>query len=59
MQVEAQTIQSAATLSAATEAMPKQDLEASAARWVPIATGLLTIIAVLLASGLAVVMNLS
>ena len=59
MWIDTQTIQPATTLTASTGAMPEQDLDAPAARWVPIATAVLAGIAVVLACGLAVAMNLS
>lgn len=59
MLIDTQAIQSAATLTAPTDAMPKDDPGAAAARWISIATAILAITAVLLASGLGVLLNLS
>jgi hypothetical protein len=67
MRIDTQTIQSPslairpdASAGAPTGAMLEPDLVASAARWLPIvATVLATTAAVLLASGLAVMMSLS
>jgi hypothetical protein len=58
MLIDTQAIQSAATLTAPTDAMPKDD-PGAAARWISIATAILAITAVLLASGLGVLLNLS
>jgi hypothetical protein len=58
MWIDTRTIQTIATPGAASRAMPEHAF--GAARWVPLmATVLATTAAVLLASGLAVVLNLS
>jgi hypothetical protein len=60
MRTDAMTIQPLATAGAATDALPHHALGARVGRWLAIAaTVLATTLAVLLASGLAVVMNLS
>ena len=60
MRIDMQTIQPMALPGAATEALPEPLLGARARRWISLAaTVLATTTAVLLASGLAVVMNLS
>jgi hypothetical protein len=60
MRIDMQTIQPMALPGAATDALPEQVLGARALRWISLAATVLpTTAAVLLASGLAVVMNLS
>jgi hypothetical protein len=60
MRIDMQTIQPMALPGAATEALPEPVFGARARRWISLAaTVLATTTAVLLASGLAVVMNLS
>ena len=64
MRIDTQTIRPVATLDAATGAMPQAALpqaalETPVMRWAAIAATFVTISAVLLACGLAVVMNLS
>jgi hypothetical protein len=65
MRIDTQTIRPVATLDAATRAMPQAALPQAALpdtpvmRWATIAATFVTISAVLLACGLAVVMNLS
>jgi hypothetical protein len=60
MRTDAMTIQLLATTDAATDALPQHALGARAGRFLAIAaTVLATTLAVLLASGLAVVVNLS
>jgi hypothetical protein len=59
MLIDTQAIQAAATLSAPMGALPKADSGAAAARWISIGTTILAVSGVLLASGLAVVLNLS
>jgi hypothetical protein len=57
MRIDTQTIRPVATLDATTGAMPEPG--ARAMRWAAVAATVATITAVLLACGLAVVMNLS
>jgi hypothetical protein len=65
MRIDTQTIRPVATLDAATGAMPQAALPQAALpdtpvmRWAAIAATFVTMAAVLLACGLAVVMNLS
>jgi hypothetical protein len=60
MRTNTQTIQSVAISGAARAARPERVLGARALRWISIAATILaTTTAVLLASGLAIVMNLS
>jgi hypothetical protein len=59
MRIDTQTIRPVATFAAASGAMPEPASGARAMRWVAIAATVVTITAVLLACGLAVVMNLS
>jgi hypothetical protein len=60
MRTNTQTIRPMAIPGAATDARPEQVLGAGALRWISIAATILaTTTAVLLASGLAIVMNLS
>jgi hypothetical protein len=64
MRIDTQTIRPVATLDAATGAMPQAALpqaalETPVMRWAAIAATFVTMAAVLLACGLAVVMNLS
>ena len=60
MRIDMQTIQPMALTGARTEALPEPVLGDRALRWISLAaTVLATTAAILLASGLAVVMNLS
>jgi hypothetical protein len=60
MRIDAHTVRTIATPGAAGDAMPEHVFGGRAGRWVPLlATVLAATTAVLVASGLAVVMNLS
>jgi hypothetical protein len=60
MRIDTSAIQTIAAQRAPSDAMPEHAFGGRAARWVPlVATVLATTTAVLLASGLAVVLNLS
>ena len=63
MRIDTQTIRPVATMDAATgaapQALPQAVLDTPVMRWAAIAATFVTISAVLLACGLAVVMNLS